>query len=95
MLPIIMCREFIARSTKMLRSIGRLSASALSHHDLSLAVFISGITAIAYFDRALNDGIVPNVARFMERSDVETLSEDGRFMVRWFIGRADRGSESV
>jgi hypothetical protein len=43
MLPIIMTREFIARSTKMPRSIGRLSASALSHHDLSSAVFITNI----------------------------------------------------
>jgi hypothetical protein len=38
-----MTREFIARSTKMLRSIGRLSASALSHHGLSSAVFITNI----------------------------------------------------
>jgi hypothetical protein len=38
-----MSREFIARSTKMPRSIGRLSASALSHHDLSSAVFITNI----------------------------------------------------
>jgi ABC-type uncharacterized transport system substrate-binding protein len=43
MLPIIMTREFIARSTKMPRSIGRLSASALSHHGLSSAVFITNI----------------------------------------------------
>jgi hypothetical protein len=41
--PIIMNREFIARSTKMPRSIGRLSASAQSHHGLSLAVFITNI----------------------------------------------------
>src|SRR6266498_5555301 len=41
--PIIMSREFIARSTKMPRSIGRLSASALSHHGLSSAVFITNI----------------------------------------------------
>jgi hypothetical protein len=38
-----MSREFIARSTKMPRSIGRLSASALSHHGLSSAVFITNI----------------------------------------------------
>src|SRR2546430_2192186 len=43
MLPIIMTREFIARSTRMPRSIGRLSASALSHHGLSSAVFITNI----------------------------------------------------
>ena len=43
MLPIIMTREFIARLTKMPRSIGRLSASALSHHGLSSAVFITNI----------------------------------------------------
>src|SRR5262249_24724379 len=35
--------EFIARSTKMPRSIGRLSASALSHHGLSSVVFITNI----------------------------------------------------
>src|SRR4029453_4512461 len=38
-----MCREFIARSTKMPRSIGRLSASALLHHGLSSVVFIINI----------------------------------------------------
>jgi GntR family transcriptional regulator/MocR family aminotransferase len=43
MLPIIMSREFIARSTKMRRSIGQLSVSALSHHDLSSVVFIINI----------------------------------------------------
>src|SRR5256886_3147617 len=43
MLPIIMCREFIARSTKMRRSIGQLSVSALSHHGLSSVVFIINI----------------------------------------------------
>src|SRR5262249_28013708 len=43
MLPIIMGREFIARSTKMPRSIAQLSASALSHHGLSSAVFITDI----------------------------------------------------
>jgi hypothetical protein len=31
-----MCREFIARSTKMRRSIGQLSASALLHRDVKL-----------------------------------------------------------
>jgi hypothetical protein len=38
-----MGREFIAHSTKMLRFPARLSASASSHHDLSLAVFIINI----------------------------------------------------
>ena len=43
-MPLItMGREFIAHSTKMPRSIGRLSASALSHHCLSSAVFITNI----------------------------------------------------
>jgi hypothetical protein len=43
-MPLItMGREFIARSTKMPRSIGRLSASALSRHGLSSAVFITYI----------------------------------------------------
>src|SRR5258706_2548712 len=41
--PTIMSRAFIARWTRMPRSIGRLSASALSHHDLSLAAFITNI----------------------------------------------------
>jgi hypothetical protein len=36
-----MSREFIARLTKMPRSIGRLSASVPSHHSLSLADFIT------------------------------------------------------
>jgi len=38
-----MSREFIARSIKMLRSIGRFSASALSHHGLSSAVCITNV----------------------------------------------------
>jgi hypothetical protein len=40
MLP---CREFIAHSIKMRRSIGRLSASVLSHPSLSSVVFITNI----------------------------------------------------
>jgi hypothetical protein len=38
-----MSREFIAHSTKMLHFPARLSASALSHHSLSLADFITNI----------------------------------------------------
>ena len=57
-MPPIMSHEFIARSTKMTRSIGRLSASALSHQaadqdadraaigryggDVVLALLVSG-----------------------------------------------------
>src|SRR5262245_13012575 len=40
---IIMNRAFIARWTRMPHSIGRLSASASSHHSLSLAAFITNI----------------------------------------------------
>src|SRR5262249_11202338 len=40
---IITSRAFIVRWTRMLHSIGRLSASASSHHSLSLAVFITNI----------------------------------------------------
>src|SRR5262249_38606981 len=36
-------RGFIARSTKMRRSIGRLSVSALSHHGQSSTAFITNI----------------------------------------------------
>jgi len=43
MLLIIICREFIARSTKTRRSIGQLSASALLHPAQSSAVFIINI----------------------------------------------------
>jgi hypothetical protein len=39
----IMSREFIARSTEMLRFPARLRTSASSHHDLSLAAFITNI----------------------------------------------------
>ena len=38
--PITMNRAFIDRWTRMPHSIGRLSASASSHHNLSLAAFI-------------------------------------------------------
>src|SRR5262245_56870517 len=40
---IIMDRAFIARWTRMPHSIGRLSASASSHHSLSSAAFITNI----------------------------------------------------
>src|SRR5262249_24328701 len=40
---IIMDRAFIARSTRMPHSIGRLSTSASSHHSLSSAAFITNI----------------------------------------------------
>src|SRR5262245_8166437 len=40
---IIMNRAFIARWTRMPHSIGRLSASATSHHSLSSAAFITNI----------------------------------------------------
>src|SRR5262245_44440022 len=40
MLPITMDRAFIDRWTRMPHSIGRLSASASSHHSLSSAAFI-------------------------------------------------------
>jgi len=40
---IIMNRGFIARWTRMPHSTGRLSASASSHHSLSLAAFITNI----------------------------------------------------
>jgi hypothetical protein len=43
MRPIIMNRGFIAHSTKMLHFPARLSTSASSHHDLSLAAFITNI----------------------------------------------------
>jgi transposase InsO family protein len=43
MLPIIMTREFIAHSRKMLRFPARLSTSASSHHGLSLAAYITNI----------------------------------------------------
>jgi transposase InsO family protein len=36
-------REFIARSTRMPHFLARLSTSASSHHDLSLAGFITNI----------------------------------------------------
>src|SRR5215471_17712168 len=42
---IIMNRAFIARWTRMPHSIGRLSASATSHHSLSSAAFIPNIAA--------------------------------------------------
>jgi hypothetical protein len=38
-----MNRAFIARWTRMPHSIGRLSASATSHHSLSSAAFITNI----------------------------------------------------
>src|SRR2546425_4309137 len=41
--PTIMDREFIDLWTRIPRFIGRLSTSASSHHDLSLAAFITNI----------------------------------------------------
>jgi hypothetical protein len=38
-----MSREFIAHSTKMLHFSARLSISVSSHHDLSLAAFITNM----------------------------------------------------
>jgi ABC-type uncharacterized transport system substrate-binding protein len=43
MLPTITGHEFIARSTRMPHFPARLSTSASSHHDLSLAGFITNI----------------------------------------------------
>ena len=53
-----MCREFIARSTKMPRSIGRLSASALLHHGLSSVVFIINIAESNFRHTHQYDGLL-------------------------------------
>jgi len=45
---IIMSREFTARWIRMRRFIGRLSAAASSHRDLSLAAFITNIAGFNF-----------------------------------------------
>jgi hypothetical protein len=54
-------REFIAHSTKMLHFPVRLSTSASSNHDLSLAAFI---TNIAESDFRYTQPLVPDTKRF-------------------------------
>jgi hypothetical protein len=49
MLPTVIGDEFIARSTRMPHFPVWLSTSALSHHDLSLAGFITNIAECDFF----------------------------------------------
>src|SRR2546422_11328211 len=68
MLPIIMGREFIARSTKMPRSIGQLSASAQSHHGLSSAVFITDIAESDFRHTQVATKLLKSVSVYALRS---------------------------
>jgi hypothetical protein len=61
-----MCREFIARSTKMRRSIGPLSASALLHRDPYSVVFIINI---AEFDFRYTQVLSTKVQYYLERAE--------------------------
>src|SRR5262245_33844250 len=71
---IIMNRAFIARWTRMPHSIGRLSASASSHHSLSSAAFITNIAEsdFRHAQRWLSQGFPKEI---QEAPQGKTLNE--------------------
>jgi len=59
--PTIIDREFIDLWTRIPRFIGRLSTSASSHHDLSLAAFIANIAESDFrYTQVIPGGFIAN-----------------------------------
>ena len=85
-----MCREFIARSTKMPRSIGRLSASALSHHDLSLAVFIINIAESDFQHTHLFDAVQAKLNEQLNNHKTTRMKSEALLAGRIFDDRGNR-----
>jgi hypothetical protein len=94
MLPIIMGREFIARSTRMPHFPARLSTSASSHHDLSLAGFITNIAEsdFRYTQAAFQTSTLDRTEGIAGKLGIRFLLVPENVRNRW-SSSANRGAE--